>query len=107
MVTSIGGKPDKQDMEKQVKRNLYYFKNQQKIIDAQKTKAEMVALRRNWLKMQNMKNYTSEYDRIRQGLDQSTLARVHGTPTEQHIKDRITKLRDLGTKALGDHGIID
>ena len=39
-------KPDKQDMEKQIKRNLYDFKNQQKIIDAQKTKAELVALRR-------------------------------------------------------------
>ena len=41
----VNFKPDKQDMEKQIKRNLYYFKNQQKIIDAQKTKAEMVALR--------------------------------------------------------------
>ena len=100
-------KPTKPDMEKQIKRNLYYFKNQQKIIDAQKTKAEMVALRRNWLKLQNIKNYQSEYDRIRQGLDQSTLARVHGTPTEQHIKDRITKLREFDTKALGEHGIMD
>ena len=103
----VNFKPDKQDMEKQVKPNLYYFKNQQKIIDAQKTKAEMVALRRNWLKLQKTYNYQSEYDRIRQGLDQSTLARVHGTPTEQHIKDRITKLRELGTKALGDGGIMD
>ena len=102
----VNFKPDKQDMEKQIKRNLYYFKNQQKIIDAQKTKAEMVALRRNWLKLQKTYNYQSEYDRIRQGLDQSTLAR-NGTPTEQHIKDRITKLRELGTKALGDGGIID
>ena len=103
----VNFKPDKQDMEKQIKRNLYYFKNQQKIIDAQKTKAEMVALRRNWLKLQKTYNYQSEYDRIRQGLDQSTLARVHGTPTEQHIKDRITKLRELGAKALGNEGIMD
>ena len=102
----VSFRPDKQDMEKQIKRNLYYFKNQQKIIDANKTKAEMVALRRNWLKLQNIKNYQSEYDRIRQGLDQSTLAK-NGVPTSNHIKDRITKLRDLGAKALGDHGIMD
>ena len=102
----VNFKPDKQDMEKQIKRNLYYFKNQQKIIDAQKTKAEMVALRKNWLKLQKMNNYQSEYDRIRQGLDQSTLAK-NGAPTSQHIQDRISKLRDLGTKALGDKGIMD
>ena len=53
MANPLGRKPDKQHMEKQIKRNLYHFKNQQKIIDAQKTKAEMVALRRNWLKMKN------------------------------------------------------
>ena len=102
----VNFKPTKPDMETQIKRNLYYFKNQQQIIDAQKTKAEMVALRRNWLKLQNINNYQSEYDRIRAGLDQSTLAR-NGVPTSNHIKDRITKLRDLGAKALGDHGIMD
>ena len=102
----VNFKPDKQDMEKQVQRNLYYFKNQQKIIDAQKTKAEMVALRKNYLKLQNINNYQSEYDRIRQGLDQSTLAK-NGIPTADHIQKRISKLRDLGTKALGDSGIID
>ena len=53
-----------------------------------------------------MNNYQSEYDRIRAGLDQSTLAR-NGTPTSQHIHYRNTKLRNLGTNALGDDGIID
>ena len=56
--------------------------------------------------MQRINNYQSEYDRIRAGLDQSTLAR-NGVPTSNHIKDRITKLRELGTKALGDGGIMD
>ena len=51
-------------------------------------------------------NYQSEYDCIRAGLDQSTLAR-NSVPTSNHIKDRITKLRELGAKALGDHGIMD
>ena len=45
---------DKQDMEKRIKRNLYYFKNQQKVIDAQKTKAEMASLRRNSIKLQKI-----------------------------------------------------
>ena len=39
----VSFKPDKQDMEQQIKRNLSYFKNQQKLIDAQKTKAEMAS----------------------------------------------------------------
>ena len=53
-----------------------------------------------------MGNYQSEYDRIRQGLDQSTLAK-NGQPTADHIQRRIIKLRELGTKALGDRGTID
>ena len=103
----VNFKPDKKDMEQQIKRNLYYYNQQAKLIEHAKTRASKVALRRNFLKLQKINNYQSEYDRIRQGLDQSTLARVHGTPTEQHIKDRITKLRELGTKALGDGGIMD
>ena len=99
-------KPTKVDKEKQIKRSLYYFRNQQRLIDAQKTKAELQSLRRNWIKLQNMGNYQSEYDRIRAGLDQSTLAK-NGIPTAEHIQNRISKLRDLGTKALGDHGIMD
>ena len=53
-----------------------------------------------------MGNYQSEYDRRRAGLDQSTLAK-NGIQTADHIQKRIMKLRDLGTKALGDGGIID
>ena len=102
----VNFKPDKQDMEKQIKRNLYYYDKQAKLIEHANTRASKVALRRNWLKLQNIKNYQSEYDRIRQGLDQSTLAK-NGVPTSNHIKDRITKLRDLGAKAVGDHGIMD
>ena len=99
-------KPTKLDKEKQIKRSLYYFRNQQRLIDAQKPKAELQSLRRNWIKLQKMGNYQSEYDRIRAGLDQSTLAK-YGTATAEHIQKRISKLRDLGTKALGDHGIMD
>ena len=99
-------KPTTPDMEKQIKRNLYYYNQQAKLTEHANTRASKVALRRNWLKLQNMKNYQSEYDRIRAGLDQSSLAK-NGVPTSNHIKDRITKLRDLGTKALGDHGIMD
>ena len=99
-------KPDKTDMEQQIKRNLYYYNQQAKLIEHAKTRASKVALRRNWLKLQNINNYQSEYDRIRQGLDQSALAR-NVVPASQHIQDRISKLRDLGAKALGDKGIMD
>ena len=102
----VNFKPDKKDMEQQIKRNLYYYNQQAKLIEHARTKASKAALRRNWLKLQNINNYQSEYDRIRAGLEQSTLAR-NGVPTSQHIQDRITKLRNLGAKALGDHGIMD
>ena len=68
-------KPANQDLEKQIKRNLYYFKRQQEIIDAKNTKARLGEIRRNWIKLQRMGNYQSEYDRIRAGLGQSTLAK--------------------------------
>ena len=92
-------KPDKKDINKAVKHSLYYFQNQQKIIDANKTKSEMVSLRRNWLKLQNIKNYQSEYDRIRAALDTSTLAQ-NGKPSPQHIQNRIKKLSSLGAQAV-------
>ena len=98
-------KPTKQDLEKQIKKNLFYFKRQQELIDAKNTKVRLGEIR-NWIKLQRMGNYQSEYDRIRAGLDQSTLAR-NGIPTTDHIQRRIAKLRDLGTKALGDQGKID
>ena len=93
-------------MEKQIKHNLYYYNQQAKLIERANTRASKVALRRNWLKLQNINNYQSEYDRIRAGLDQSTLAR-NSVPTSNHIKDKITKLRGLRAKALGDHGFMD
>ena len=99
-------KPTKQDLEKQIKKNLLYFKRQQELIDAKNTKVRLGEIRRNWIKLQKMGNYQSEYDRIRAGLDQSTLAK-NGIPATDHIQKRIAKLRDLGTKALGDQGIID
>ena len=83
-------KPTKPDLEKQIKKNLYYAKRQQEIIDAKNTKVQLGEIRRNWLKLQKMGNYQSEYDRIRQGLDQSTLAK-NGMPTPDHRQRRIIK----------------
>ena len=95
----VNFKPDKKDIEKAIKHNLHYFQNQQKLIEAHKTKAEMVSLRRNWLKLQKIKNYQSEYDRIRAALNSSTLAQS-GSPSTQHIENRMKKLSSLGAQAL-------
>ena len=84
-------KPTKQDLEKQIKKNLLYFKRQQELIDAKNTKTRLGEIRRNWIKLQRMGNYQSEYDRIRAGLDQSTLAR-NGIPTKN---DELKNLRRL------------
>jgi uncharacterized HAD superfamily protein len=52
------------DINKQIEKSLFYFKKQQKIIDAHNTKASLVSIRNKWLEQQNVKNYQSEYDRL-------------------------------------------
>lgn len=92
-------KPTKADINKKIQHQLFYFKNQQKIIDAHKTKQAMISTRKQWLDLQNINNYQSEYDRIRNALQSSTVAE-QGAPTVSHINKRMKDLEALGARAL-------
>ena len=87
------------DINKQIEKSLFYFKKQQKIIDAHKTRASMVSIRNKWLEQQNVKNYQSEYDRLVSLLKNSTAAR-NGSPTIEHIEKRTKDLEKMGAKAV-------
>ena len=50
----VNFKPDKQDVEQQIKRNLYYYNQQAKLIEHARTRASKVALRRNFLKCKEL-----------------------------------------------------
>ena len=55
-------------------RSLHQIKHLQKIIDAHKTKAASLKLRKEWLDKQRMNNYSNEYERVR-GLIEHNLVR--------------------------------
>ena len=68
------------------------------MIDARQSRAKSAAFRHEILEKQNMRNYQSEYSRIRSHLENSA------TPhkTKEHVQTRAAQLRSLGAKAL-DH----
>jgi len=79
------------DIDNQIKRNLHYFKHQKDIIDAKNMRAPKNSLRNKWLQPQRVKNYQSEYDRLRGALSTSKVA-MKGTPTSQYIKEHQDEL---------------
>ena len=74
------------DIDNQIRRNLFYFKNQREIIKAHETRAAMVSLKNKWRTNQNIKNYQDEYMRLRGALSTSTIA-MKGKPTSEIIRE--------------------
>jgi hypothetical protein len=66
-------------------------------IDAYRTRAASVALRKEILEKQNMRNYQSEYERIRAHLEDSAIP----FKTREGLKTRAVHLKALGAKAVG------
>ena len=66
-------------------------------IDAYRTRAASVALRREVLEKQNVRNYNSEYERIRAHLEDSAIP----FKTKEGLRIRSTHLKALGAKAVG------
>ncbi len=66
-------------------------------IDAYRTRAASVALRKEVLEKQNVRNYQSEYDRIRAHLEDSA------SPYKANVglQTRAARLKALGAKAVG------
>ena len=74
---------------------MLYYKNLQKILDARKTRASDITIRRQIVESQNRNNYQMEYDRIRAQLDQSVLKGL----TIPHLDKRKKELELLGIMA--------
>ena len=66
-------------------------------INAYRTRAESVALRKEVLEKQNVRNYQSEYDRIRAHLEDSAVP----YKTKEGLRVRSDHLKALGAKAVG------
>ena len=84
------------NIDKHIKNKLNYFRNVQRQLDAQATKAASIALRKNWMEKQKKINYQNEYDRIRGEIEHNT---VRGLSTTT-LKNRQKVLESLGAQAL-------
>ena len=71
-----------------------YFKNLKDFLEAQKSKSSSVLYRKNLLEHRNKVNYTNEIQRIRGVLSINDTRLPTGTINV--LKDRITKLKELG-----------
>ena len=86
------------DIQKHITNRLHYFKNVQKQLDAQATKASSIALRKQWLEKQKKMNYENEYNRIRGEIARQTVFR--GGTSLSSLKERKKTLEDLGAVAI-------
>ena len=84
------------DMQTAIKNNLAYYKRVQSDIDARKTKASLIMLRRQWVEKQKITNYQNEYDRIRGILSNS----VTGELTNDKLNKRKVDLEKMGAKII-------
>ena len=101
------------DIDNQIKRNLFYFKLQKDIIDAKHMRPKNNSLRNKWLQSQKVKNYQDEYMRLRDAFSKSSVA-IMGKPTSEYIKDNENNMSLLGSQMfqgiknrssyLEDHG---
>ena len=76
--------------------SMCFYKNLQKVLDARKTKAASIHMRKQILESQKKLNYQLEYDRIRGVLSQSILKGV----TVESLDRRKQELERLGAKAV-------
>lgn len=84
------------DMQTAIKHNLAYYKRVQKEIDAHKTKASLITLRRQWLEKQKINNYQNEYNRVRSVLNNS----ITGELTNEKLNKRKGELEKLGARMI-------
>ena len=84
------------DMQAVIKHKLAYYKRVQDDIDARKTKASLIMLRKQWLEKQKINNYQNEYDRIRGILSNS----VTGELTNDKLNKRKVDLEKMGAKII-------
>jgi uncharacterized protein YukE len=83
-------------MEKYSKLQVSQFKELNNQIEARLTRTKSVALTNEWRQKQNMRHYQSEYDRIRNELENSALP----YQTQDSIKKRKIELEKNGCKNI-------
>ena len=79
------------DLDMAITSHLRHYKRLQQRMDAHRTKAESIALRKDWLTAQKRASYQSEYDRIRGILSQTILP-----DGAKRLKEREADLKGLG-----------
>ena len=78
------------------KLQLEHLKHLSDNIDAHRTRASSVAFRKEVLEKQNIRNYSSEYNRIRAHLEDSSVP----FKTKDGLKTRAAHLKSLGAAAV-------
>jgi hypothetical protein len=81
-------------MERFSKLQLHQLMAVKKQTEARLARTTSIALTNEWRQRQNMRNYQSEYDRIRNELSNSALP----FKTQEHVKNRKVELEKLGAK---------
>ena len=81
-------------MERYSKLQLRQLKALNAQIEARLTRTKSVALVNEWRQKQNIRNYTSEYDRIRNELSNSAIP----YETKEGLKKRVVELQQMGAK---------
>ena len=71
--------------------HLRHYKRLRRLHEAHKTKAESIALRKDWLAAQKRASYQNEYDRIRAYLSQTILP-----DGARRLQEREAELKGLG-----------
>jgi len=88
---SYGGNYTGLGLDMAVGSHLRHYKRLQQHMDARKTKAESITLRKDWMQSQKRANYQGEYDRIRGLLSQTILP-----DGAKRLEDRQAELKSLG-----------
>ena len=64
---------DQFQLDMRIASHLKHYKRLKQTLEAKKSKAESIHLRKTWMERQNRANYQNEYDRIRGILSQTYL----------------------------------
>ena len=79
------------------KLQLEQIKHLKEHVDAYRSRVASVALRKEILEKQNVRNFQSEYERIRAHLEDSSVP----FKTREGLQTRAAHLKALGAKAVG------
>ena len=81
-------------MEKYSRKQISQLRAENRQIEARLTRTKSIALTNEWKQKQTMRNYQSEYDRIRNELSNSALP----FQTQEGLKKRTNELEKMGVK---------